>query len=295
MTGHPKILCFGEALWDMLPSGKQPGGAPMNVALHLARFGADVRLLSRVGDDDLGRALLEYLAAQGLATDLVQIDARHPTGQVLVDLSDPHAVRYDIAEPAAWDFIDGAEYANVPTDSDTIVVFGSLAARSSVSRGTLFEVLDRVRLKVFDLNLRPPYVDRDVIERLLHRADWVKLNEEELDLVARQPGDPRSPEDGVHDLSHRYALATVCLTLGERGALMRHGGRVFRQPAFHVRVVDTVGCGDAFLAAWLSEMSRGSDPQHALARACAVGALVATRAGANPVLNEADIQALLAG
>lgn len=294
MTGHPKILCFGEALWDMLPSGKQPGGAPMNVALHLARFGADVRLLSRVGDDDLGRTLLEYLAAQGLATDLVQIDAQHPTGQVLVDLSDPHAVRYDIAEPAAWDFIDGAEYANIPTGSDTIVVFGSLAARSSVSRGTLFEILDRARLKVFDLNLRPPYVDRDVIEHLLHRADWVKLNAAELDLVARWPGDPRSPEDGVNDLSRRYALASVCLTLGERGALLSHGGRVFRQPGFPVRVVDTVGCGDAFLAAWLSEMSRGNDPQHALARACAVGALVATHAGANPVVEEAEIQALLA-
>lgn len=295
MTDHPKILCFGEALWDMLPSGKQPGGAPMNVALHLARFGDDVRLLSRVGDDDLGRALLAYLAAHGLATDLIQIDARHPTGQVRVHLSDPHAVRYDIAEPAAWDFIDAAEYADLPTDSDTLVVFGSLAARSSVSRDTLFGILDRVRLKVFDVNLRPPYVDRDVIERLLDRADWVKLNEEELDLVVRWRGDPRSPEDGVNALSRRYGLATVCLTLGERGAVMRHRGRVFRQPAFPVRVVDTVGCGDAFLAAWLSEMRRGSAPQHALARACAVGALVATRAGANPALDEAEIQALLAG
>lgn len=293
MIDQPTVLCYGEALWDLAPGGKTPGGAPTNVALHLARLGVDVRLLSRVGIDDLGRELLDYLTAEGLATDSIQIDQRHPTGRVLVDTSDPHAVRYEIVEPAAWDFIDVGDLPEYPAHAVTVVVFGSLATRNTVSRASLFRLLGQSGLKVFDVNLRPPFVDRAIIEQLLVHADWVKLNDEELELLGGWHGATGPPEHTLRALSRRYGLETVCLTLGSRGALMLYQDQVFRQAAFAVRVVDTIGCGDAFLAFWLSQMLGGRSPQEALTLACAVGALVATREGANPVIDESEIRALI--
>jgi len=295
MTTPATVICYGESLWDLPPGGKTPGGAPMNVALRLANFGVDAQLVSRVGNDELGRELLEFLRAEGLGTEFIQVDRRYPTGSVNVDVSDPRAVRYDIAGPVAWDFIDAAEFLGHREHAGDVVVYGSLAARHAVSRDSLLEILDGARLKVFDVNLRPPFDDRKVIEQLLALSDWVKLNETELDQIGRWSGADGDIEQAIRHLGERYALDTICVTLGEEGAVMLHEGSMYAQPAFDVAVVDTIGCGDAFLGSWLSQMLAGANPQAALTRACAVGAHVAAHAGANPVISESRILSIIAG
>jgi len=295
MQKKPSVLCFGEALWDLPPGDRIPGGAPMNVALRLARFGVDVRLLSRVGNDALGAELLAYLARNGIATDSIQVDDRYPTGCVFVDTCDPSAVRYEIAEPVAWDFIDAETYIAQHGVRSDVLVFGSLAARNSASRSGLLKLLEGSRLRVFDVNLRPPFVDRDVVESLLARCDWVKLNETELALIAQWIGSADAPEAAMSAVAERYHLESVCVTLGAEGAILLHREELYRQPAFRVAVVDTIGCGDAFLGCWLSEMLAGRAPQDALRRAAAVGALVAASEGANPVISEEAIRAVAGG
>jgi fructokinase len=288
----PPILCFGEALWDLPPGRRIPGGAPMNVALRLARLGAPVTMLSRVGQDELGRELLDFLAAGGLRTEAVQVDPHHPTGRVFVDDSNPQDMRYEIAAPAAWDFIDAADYAARAAGRTDVLVFGSLATRSEVSRESLLRILDSAALKVFDVNLRPPFVDRATIECLLARSDWIKLNDQELDVVGGWSGLAGTEEERLRALGQRCGCDTVCLTKGAGGAVLLHRGELHRQAGFDVRVVDTVGCGDSFLAALLVELLQGADPRRALLRACAMGALVATSAGATAPVAEEDLRAL---
>lgn len=287
-----RILCFGEALWDERPDGRVPGGAPMNVALRIVRLGGEVRLLSRVGNDPPGDELLAYLAGEGLPTATIQRDERQPTGRVVVDLSSPTEPRYDIVAPSAWDFIDfppGADHASEPP---AVVVFGSLAARHEVSRGSLLRVLEQATLRIFDVNLRPPFTDRATLEVLLQRADWIKLNEDELRTIAGWHAPASEPGEAMRSIADRYDLETVCVTLGGRGAAMLHAGRFYSQPGFEVPVVDTIGCGDSFLACWLTDLLNGRDPQSALRRACALGALVATRAGATAAIPGDELDAL---
>ncbi len=291
MTTPRTILCFGEALWDVRRDGRTPGGAPMNVALRLASLGATVRLTTRVGCDEAGDSLLAYLRHAGLDTRDVQRDPRHPTGQVLVDLTNPHEARYTIEHPVAWDFITTDEALQVP-GADLALVYGSLAARSIASRQTLLALLDTASLRVFDVNLRPPHVERSVIESLLQRANWAKLNQDELQVIAGWHGWTGDLDALLLRLAEHYLLDCVCVTLGRLGAAMLRDGRLHRQTGFDVAVVDTIGCGDSFLASWLLDLVLGSDPARALRRACALGALVASAAGANPVVDTARVDAL---
>jgi fructokinase len=293
MHTKPAILCFGEALWDMLPSGRVASGAPMNVALRLAHSGLEVRLLSRVGADPQGRELLAFMTDKGLSTESVQVDEHQPTGIVEVDTADPAAPVFDIVMPVAWDFIDADEYFRKIDRTADVLVFGSLAARHDVSRGSLFRLLEKASLRVFDVNVRPPHGDRPVIESLLQHADWAKVNETELALIAGWQGTSDSVEEAARALVNRYELALVCVTLGDAGALLLYDGVCYRQDAFDVDVVDTVGCGDAFLGTLLAELFAEASPQEALARASAVGALVAASAGATPAIGEDDVCRIL--
>jgi fructokinase len=292
MTQVPLVLSFGEALWDIVQGRRVPGGAPMNVALRLSSYGLRVDLLSRVGKDALGDELLGFLRDQGLSTHAVQVDEKWPTGTVQVDTSDPNAARFDIREPVAWDFIDAQQYLDESGTTPGTLVFGSLAARNANSRASLLRLMELARLKVFDVNLRPPFIDRQMIESLMRQSDWVKLNESELELISGWHGPFESIETAARKLRDRYGFETLCVTLGGDGAMLLHQDDVYRQPAFAVDIVDTVGCGDAFLGTWLSETLLGADPPHALRRAAAVAALVAASAGGNPAITEHAIAAL---
>ena len=299
MNDRPSVLCFGEALWDVLPDRRQPGGAPMNVAVRLAQCGIDTRLLSRVGCDADGDALLDYLDRAGLPLRYVQRDEAQATGTVRVDLSNPDAARYTISRPAAWDFIDAAEYLRAGGKRIDVIVFGSLAARHAVSRQSLMTLLDRAQLKVLDVNLRPPFDDAETLRRLLDRADWVKVNEQELRAIgAKGQGHAgTSVEASIEALARSvqasYELTALCVTLGDEGALLLVGDDIYRQRAYAVRVADTVGCGDAFLATWLAAMLEPLEPAAALERAAAAAALVASSEGAARAFSVGDIRQLV--
>lgn len=290
------MLCFGEALWDVLPDGRRAGGAPLNVAVRLAQCGVDARLLSRVGCDADGDALLDYLDSVGLSRQYVQRDEAHATGAVRVDTSCPDAPRYTIDRVAAWDFIDAEPYLRLGGERIEVIVFGSLAARHAVARQALMTLLDRAQLKVLDVNRRPPFDDAATLRLLLERADWVKVNEPELRSIgaAGHGRGATSLEALARSVQASYGLAALCVTLGGEGALLLLGDDSYRQRAYAVRVVDTLGCGDAFLATWLAAMLEPLDPAAALERAAAAAALVASSAGATRAFSTGDIRKLVA-
>lgn len=285
----PKITVFGEMLWDMLPSGKQPGGAPMNVAIHLKNFGMNPAFISRVGDDDLGVELMDYLNNQDFNADFIQTGITHLTGIVKVNLTDKTEVTYKIVQPVAWDYIMVTpENKQLVKDSD-VFVYGTLSVRSQQSRDTLFELLKDAKLKVFDVNIRPPHLDRTTTEYLLEQADIVKVNEHELNTVCTWFGIQPEVETQMKFLYERFNLKLVCVTLGADGAVVLSSDGFHSQGGYEVEVQDTIGSGDSFLAMFLKEYVCGSSIPTALKKACAVGALVASYSGATPVIAEKEI------
>jgi len=286
----PVIAIFGEMLWDMLPSGKQPGGAPMNVAIHLKNFGMDPQFISRVGDDDLGRELMEYLAGQQLSTRYIQTGTTHLTGIVKVNLTDRTEVTYKIVQPVAWDYIQlTPENIQLVKEAD-IFVYGTLAARSVQSRDTLYELLDNARMKVFDVNVRPPHFDQATAEHLLEKADIVKMNEHELAIIAEWFDILQDTETQMKEITKRFGLKLMCVTLGEHGALATDGKEIYRQHGYAVEVQDTIGSGDSFLAMFLTEYLHHANIPEAMKKACAVGAMVASYSGATPAISRHQLE-----
>lgn len=288
----PIITCFGEILWDILPTSKQAGGAPMNVAADLRNFGLNAQLISRVGNDDLGHELLDFLARKGLPLDLIQVGKTHLTGVAKANIADNNEVTYKIVQPVAWDYIQlEPVLLNVVRES-ALFVYGSLAARSPQTHETLLALLAVAGRKVFDVNLRAPHYERALVEELLHGADIAKLNEHELAELAGwydAPGEPVTAEKlqpTMAQLRNRYGLDQLCVTLGADGAVLLNGSGFFRQAGFPIEVEDTIGSGDAFLAAFLHKTLQGETPQKTLEFACATGAYVATQRGATPAFTE---------
>jgi fructokinase len=277
-----EILCVGEVLWDSLPAGLFLGGAPFNVAGHLHTLGVSVAMVSRVGLDQLGAEALQRLARHGVGTDLVQLDPVLPTGFVSVAVDEDGIPAYDIVAPAAWDAIELRDGLLERAARAAAIVFGSLAQRHAVSRETIERLCAVDVPKVFDVNLRPPYDDEDVVRRSLPRADIVKLNEHELDQMAGWFDLPAGLRARTTALGDRFGCRTICVTRGGAGAAMLHAGRWTEHPGFRVEVKDTVGAGDAFLAALLAGLLAGHDDEVTLRHANLLGAYVATQLGAIP-------------
>jgi fructokinase len=286
------VVCFGEMLWDVLPTGKQPGGAPLNVAVHLRNFGLEAQLISRVGHDDLGAELLAFVASKGLDTSYVQQGETHLTGVVKANVSDSQEATYKILQPVAWDYIQYDDDLRALVEKAEAFVFGSLAARSSVTRETLYRLLQHAPLKVFDVNLRPPHYSRDVVTYLLRQADVVKLNHHELAELLGWFGVSPAEETALAWLAARFGLQAVCVTKGADGAALWVGRQLYRSPGLVVQVQDTIGSGDAFLAALLTGWLAGQAPADYLAFACAAGSLVASYQGATPAISAAQVLVL---
>jgi fructokinase len=286
------ITCFGEMLWDVLPTGKQPGGAPLNVAVHLHNLGLKAQLVSRVGHDDLGAELLDFVQAKGLITCYIQHGETHLTGVVKANVSNSHEVTYKIVQPVAWDYIQYEEPLGPLAEHAEAFVFGSLAARSPATRETLYRLLQRAPFKVFDVNLRAPHYSRNVVTYLLRQANLVKLNHHELAEIMGWFGASPDEETALHWLADRFQLQAVCVTKGAAGAVLWAGQQLFRSPGIAVQVQDTIGSGDAFLAALLKGWLAGQPPGEALAFACAAGSLVATYQGATPAISVAQVTTL---
>ncbi|HWB90936.1 MAG TPA: carbohydrate kinase, partial [Puia sp.] len=251
------VVSYGEVLWDLLPTKTLPGGATMNVAYHLKKLGNRPALVTKVGMDDLGKKLVNLLSASGLSTDYFQIDYTHPTGIVHAKTNEHNEVLYDIVYPSAWDFIEWQnEYDQLVKDA-AYFIYGSLASRSKESKGTLYRLLDTTTTKVLDINLRPPFFDRTSIEYLLKKADILKLNIAELELVTGWFSRFMHLEDRINILQDQFHLQTVIVTMGANGSVIKHGGEIHRHPGFPVEVADTIGSGDAYLAGFLNQRSKG--------------------------------------
>jgi fructokinase len=284
-----QVVCFGEVLWDILPSGALPGGAPMNVAYHLRKLGIDPALITKIGNDDYGEKLVNILSEGGVTTEYFQVDYQWPTGLVYANVNNHQEVVYDIVYPSAWDYIQWNDEFNSLLSEARFLVFGSLTSRNKESRDTLYQLLDIANTKVLDINLRAPHFNRLHIEYLLQKASILKMNEAELELITGWFSQFKSIEDRMRLIQNRFNIETLIVTLGGDGAIVSDKGTIYRHQGFRVDVADTIGSGDSFLAGFLSQLLQGSSIENALEFASAIGAFIATKQGACPQYEMSEI------
>jgi fructokinase len=294
MTDTKKIVCFGEILWDILPAGAVPGGAPMNVAYHLRKLGLDPGIVTRVGIDERGKKLIDLLNENGVTTDHIQLDYDTPTGIVNASSNEHGEMQYDIVAPAAWDFIALDDETVTLVKEASHFIFGSLVNRNLTSRNTLFALLETAQQKVLDINLRPPHFDRHLVEDLLSRADIIKMNSAELELITGWFTRYKTMTDRIAIIQDRFQVPRIIVTMGGDGAMVNIEGELYGHPGYVVDVVDTIGSGDSFLAAFLFKLLNNDGPKESLAFASALGALVASKTGGWPAYDIKDIQKLAA-
>jgi fructokinase len=289
---NKKVLCFGEVLWDAFGDEKKAGGAPMNVARHLVQQNINTILASRVGVDRPGDELVEFLKKNGLYSNIIQRDETLPTCEVTVQLDAQNQATYIIPQPVSWDNIQTTDVLTSAAIDAQAIVFGSLACRNTATRQTLLNLLDETNaLRIFDVNLRSPHYTADTIETLAARATVVKMNEEEAALLIG--GSSGSLKDMIAEFYAKYHAQTICVTRGGNGAIIWHDYEFYEHPGFKVDVVDTVGAGDAFLATFIAGLLAKQPMQQVLIKACAIGAFVTSKRGANPVYNNEEINAIL--
>jgi fructokinase len=282
-----RVMAIGEILWDLLPAGRQLGGAPANFIQHAHALGADARLVSCVGDDELGREAAARLRARGLATDLVQVDPQAPTGTVGVAIGPDHQPRFTIHEDVAWDRLAVEKAALAAVQTADAVCFGSLAQRTAAGAIAVRRLVSASRpdaLRIFDVNLRPPFVQPDVVRASLELTTVLKLNDQELPVLAGMLGLDGTEERQLNELLQRYRLRLVALTRGGQGSLLVGAEGRSERPAVAVEVVDTVGAGDAFTAALVLGLLNGWPLEETNRWAAEVAAFVCTRPGGTPEL-----------
>lgn len=282
------VVGMGEALWDVLPEGKKIGGAPANFANHVSQFGLPSCVVSAVGDDDLGREIIENFTAKGLKQLIA--DVPYPTGTVQVEIDQSGVPQYEIKENVAWDNIPYTERLESLAERTTAVCFGSLAQRNVVSRNTINRFLDVVsrneeNLIVFDVNLRQGFYNKEILCNSMKRCNILKINDEELVTVSRMFGYPGIDlQDKCWILLGKYNLKMLILTCGINGSYVFTPGNVSFQPTPKVEVADTVGAGDSFTAAFISSVLKGKSVSEAHSLAVRTSAFVCTEKGAMPTL-----------
>jgi fructokinase len=284
-----KVVGIGEVLWDLLPSGPQLGGAPTNFAWHASALGAVSRLITRVGNDPLGRRVLADFERMHFPLSTVQVDSDHPTGTAAVALSNTGVPEFRIAADAAWDFLQVTESALQAVRDADAICFGSLAQRHPTARAAIQQLVAAARpgaLRIFDINLRQRDYSRELIERSSRLADVLKLNEVELAIMQDMFALSGDPAAQLEQLARAFGLATVALTRGPAGSLIYHEGEWSERRPPPVTVVDTVGAGDAFTAALTMGLLRRLDLSALHVAAEELASFVCSRVGAMPPLTE---------
>lgn len=282
------VVGMGEALWDVLPEGKKIGGAPANFAYHVSQFGLPSCVVSAVGDDALGREIVENFTSKGLNQLIAEVP--YPTGTVQVEIDQAGIPQYDIKENVAWDNIPYTDSLEALAKRTKAVCFGSLAQRNVVSRETINRFLDAMpqsddSLVVFDVNLRQGFYNKEILCNSMSRCNILKINDEELVTVSRMFGYPGIDlQDKCWILLGKYNLKMLILTCGINGSYVFTPGNVSFQPTPKVEVADTVGAGDSFTAAFISSILKGKSVQEAHSRAVRTSAYVCTKKGAMPIL-----------
>jgi fructokinase len=249
------VVGIGELLWDCFADLRRPGGAPANVAFHVTQLGHVGIVCSRVGNDELGAELVEYLKRRGMEIRQIQNDVRWPTGWVTVDTSKRYAPSYFIHEEVAWDFLEFDNALKALMECASTVCFGTLAQRQTNSRETMRRALDTATsaLIVYDINLRQSYYQREWIEDSLKASNIATLNEDEMAVLSDVVGTKRQRNgDLARTFIERYELDMVCVTRAERGCSLYTSSHTVDEPGFNVEVTDAVGAGDAFTAALIS-------------------------------------------
>lgn len=287
------ITCIGEILWDVLPTGAKPGGAPLNVALHLRNFYKNIKLISRVGYDLKGEQLLYHITSREIETGLIQKCTKYSTSEVLICIDDKNNAKYEICEPVAWDNIELTPQLIKNVKKSDCIVYGTLASRNETSRKTITALLNHQGLKIIDVNLRKPYNEQAIVEPLIKLADIVKLNDDELALIAGWNNITGSEIELLQWFANQYKCNEICLTKGEKGAILFNDAGIFEQSAFKIKVEDSVGAGDAFLAGFMYGTLSGMSNKEKLCFACATGAFVASKQGATPVFNHLEVNRLI--
>ena len=278
------IVGIGEALWDMLPAGKQLGGAPANFAYHVKQLGLPAKVVSAVGKDELGDEILTLFQEKKIPSLVQQIT--YPTGTVQVSLDEAGIPSYEIKTDVAWDNILYTDELEELAHHTQVVCFGSLAQRNSVSCETINRFLDAMSdaenvWKVFDINLRQQFYTKEVLHRSLCKCNILKINDEELEKVSELFHLPATTMDKqCRELLSIYQLKMVILTCGEKGSYVVTPEETFYKDTPHVKVVDTVGAGDAFAAAFIAGILKGDSISEAHQLAVDVSAQVCTQPGA---------------
>ena len=290
MSNPPVIVGLGEVLWDVYPEDAHFGGAPANFASHAASLGAEAWMVSAVGADELGARALDALRERGVhCVHLVQ-DPHHATGQVLVTLNAAGQASYKFAADTAWDHLAWSDGLAALAARCDAVCFGTLGQRSPVSRETIRRFLQATppaALRVFDVNLRQRFYDAETIHTSLQLASALKLNDEELPIVAELCGlRATTPRTMLHELLTRYELRLAALTRGPHGSLLISPDAEDECPAPRTLAVDTVGAGDAFTATLVTGFLRGLPLAEINRHANAVASFVCSQKGATPPLPE---------
>ena len=288
-TAQHLVVGLGEALWDILPSGKHLGGAPLNFAYIASLLGENTVITTRIGNDPLGEEIETELTRRHLDLDGIQIDHDLPTGTVEVSFHNGQP-QYEIRQPAAWDALEWSpKWRQIAAKSDA-VCFGTLAQRASKSRESIQKFVQNTRpecLRVLDINLRKPFYSREVIESSLQMATILKLNDAEVGEIAAICGVSGGEiESQMVDLLRKFKLTCVFATRGECGAMAANSRGVVEHPGFKVQVRDTIGAGDAFTAAATHCLLSGMEPEKTLAIANRWASWVASQAGGMPAISD---------
>ncbi|MBN1808903.1 MAG: carbohydrate kinase [Planctomycetes bacterium] len=284
-SSQPTVVGIGELLWDMLPDGRQLGGAVTNFAYHCSRLGANACIASAVGMDDLGKAVFSRLGELGLSRSFVSIDTDHPTGTVDVSLASDGSPEFAIHEDVAWDHIPLSQELLDLAPSANAVCFGTLAQRSETSRSTITDFLSQTPdgcLWILDINLRKPFFDEDVVVSSIEAAHVLRLSSDELPAVAEFIGAPADVDALFSELFDSFDVSLIALTRGADGSLLANADGACDHKGFQVDVVDTVGAGDAFTAVVAMGLLAGHDIDTISEYANRLASFVCTCPGGTP-------------
>ena len=277
------VVGLGEILWDMLPGKKVLGGAPANFAYYVQALGVRSFFAGSVGKDDLGKEMLKALGRLGIDRRYIFIDEIHPTGKVDVEIDKKGKPKYVFAENVAWDHIPFNRKMLKLARRASVVCFGTLTQRSSVSKDTIRRFLKTTRpdcIRIFDINLRQPFFDREIIVSTLRLSNVLKLNEDELQILCRLMNLHGSQEVLLSKLMEKFQLELIALTKGAKGSILFGRGKKSVHKGFRVKVVDTVGAGDSFSAALAAGLLKGDDLDKINAFANRLAGFVCTQPGA---------------
>ena len=291
------VVSYGEVLFDVFGETKKIGGAPLNIALRAASYGFPVAMISAVGNDEDGKLILEYAKQNNVKTNAIHVSSEYETGIVQVHLNERGSATYDIRFPSAWDHIAVDKQVTATVKDADVFFYGSLACRNDISKKTLFSLLEsnQSMFKVFDVNLRKPFYNIELLKSLMNEADFIKFNDEEiLEIAAALGYDSEDLEANISFIARRTYTKHICVTLGKHGSILLWNDALYRHSGYQVDVVDTVGAGDSFLASLITGLLSGKEADEALDFASAVGALVAGSSGANPKLENSNITAFMA-